>query len=147
MVDNISTYINETNFPKNTTIEITDDALKNTVTNKLTGGTKLEGDKLEIKGYKKLTKIELKDHNEIKEVVIINCPNLELIELKNDKIAKLDITKIKTDGDTDTGGPDKAQKLERIRIGDNPDLEEVSLEFFPGLKEFAARGNTKLDKI
>ena len=139
MVDNIKKYINETNFPKNITEEISNA--------KLPLGTKLEGDKLVIEGYKKLKTISLNDHKLIKEVIIVNCPELTEISLKNDKIAKLDITKIKTDDDTDTGDSDKTQKLKKIRIGDNPDLEEVSLKFCPELTEFTSRGNTKHDKI
>ena len=147
MVDNISTYIDEINFPKNTTTEITDYALENTVTNKLTGGVRLEGDKLVIKGYSALTKISLVNHTRIEEVVIINCPNLEEVSMRGSGVIKMDIARIKTDDDTDDGGPDTTRKLKIIRVGGNPDFKEISLEFFPKLKEFTARGNTKVDKI
>src|SRR6185295_280009 len=98
MVDNVKTYIDENNFPKNTTTEISNASLHHatgTVTTKLPANQKLKG-KLEIKDYQVLTKIDLEKHN-LEEVVIINCPLLSEINVGSNKITKLDITKIKVD--------------------------------------------------
>src|SRR3954447_8405942 len=102
MVDNVKTYINETNFPKATTTEITNTNLS-TATTPLPATTKLQG-KLIIENYPLLERIAL-DENLLEEVVFINCPNLEFIDVANNsdtsghgapvpKLGVLDIEKL-----------------------------------------------------
>src|SRR5438876_3891950 len=96
------TYINEINFPKTIgKIEVEGSVAAPTapgeINDKLTG-------KLEVKDYLNLTEIKLSEH-ELEEVVIINCPNLEKIDVSDNKLTKFDITRAKTTDDTDTGNP------------------------------------------
>ena len=102
--------------------------------------------RLELKNYPNLTEIEL-GNNELEELVIINCPKLTKINVVGNKITKLDIKKIKTDNDTDTGNPAPTDQLADLSIGGNTDLEEVSLEYCPELKNLKASGNRKMDKF
>ncbi|CAJ0844982.1 9105_t:CDS:10 [Entrophospora sp. SA101] len=77
--------------------------------------------KAELKNYPNLKKIEL-EKNELEGLVIIDCPNLELIRVGDNKLTELDIEKIKT-----TNG--------------------VSLEHCPELQKFYAPKTDKLDKV
>ncbi|CAG8631045.1 5329_t:CDS:10 [Ambispora leptoticha] len=95
---NVNTYINEANFPKDTTTEITNDLLR--------------------------TKAGLPPATKLK-----------------------DLTRIKTTDDSDTGGSAPAEKLKEVTVGNNVDLEEVSLEYCPNLEIFSAPKNSKLDKV
>ena len=68
------------------------------------------------------------------------------INVGKNKLTKLDITKIKTHDDSNTGNPAPCG-LTELKIGDNEDLKEVSLEYCPNLGEIAAPGCKKLDKV
>ncbi|CAG8714495.1 26726_t:CDS:1 [Racocetra persica] len=107
--------------------------------------TKLKG-KLIIKNRQNLTEIKFEDH-ELEELEIINCPNLTKINVGKNKLTKLDITKIKTTDGTDAGDAAPADKLTELRMANNADLEEASLEYCPKLKTLLATGCTKLKKI
>jgi Leucine-rich repeat (LRR) protein len=106
---------------------------------------KLKG-KLEIKNNNTVTKIVLSGH-ELEELTVINCPNLEEVEVNGNRITKFDITKAKTTDGTDAGGPGLTIKLTSILIGDNPDLEEISVEYCPKLQRILALGSDKLNVI
>lgn len=149
MVD-AQTFIN-THFIDKTITKITNQDLIDkgiTTPGGLTGPLKLVG-------FTKLKKIEINDakkianglDNDLTKLIIVNCPELEEIDVKSNKLTKLDITKIKTDDDSDTGEPAPADKLKKMSIGGNADLEKVSLEYCPKLESFVAPGNIKMDKI
>jgi hypothetical protein len=106
---------------------------------------KLTG-KLTVKNFLKLTEINLEGH-ELEEAIFINCPLLEKINVGTNKITKLDFTKLKTSDGAETGNPAPGDTLKNLIIDNNPDLEEVSLEYCPNLGIFNARGDTKLKKV
>ncbi|CAG8481822.1 860_t:CDS:2 [Cetraspora pellucida] len=141
-----------TNFTDKTITQITNQDLIDkgiTTPGGLTGPLKLVG-------FTKLKKIEINDRmsnapdnldNDLTELTIVNCPELEEIDVRSNKLTKLDIIRIKTDNGGDDGDPAPTDKLKNLTIGRNKDLEEVSLKYCPKLQEFLAGGNAKLVKI
>src|SRR5271168_4050816 len=112
MVDNINTYITETNFPKNTTA-ITNAKLT-TATTPLLSPTKLEGE-LELKNYPELENIDL-PNQKLRKLTIINCPKLKDINVDQNSLVELDITRIKTNDDSDAGSPVLTTVLQKLVI-------------------------------
>ncbi|CAG8476964.1 880_t:CDS:10 [Racocetra fulgida] len=105
-----------TNFTDKTITQITNQDLIDkgiTTPGGLTGPLKLVG-------FTKLKKIEINDRmsgapdnldNDLTELTIVNCPELEEIDVRSNKLTKLDITKIKTDNGGDDGGIDRLGDL------------------------------------
>ncbi|MCE8167954.1 MAG: hypothetical protein I3273_03755, partial [Candidatus Moeniiplasma glomeromycotorum] len=141
---NANTHINDiTKFPKTSArIEV-----KTAGTGDIPNGSTIINDKLtgdlKIEDYPDLTEIHIEDQ-ELKEIIIINCPKLKKINIGRNKITKLDITKINVDA---SDNPVATTHLKEIKIGGNSDLEEISLEYCPELEIFVASGSAKLDKI
>src|SRR5689334_8858701 len=122
----------ERNFDKETTIHITNQDLLNAG---LTDGLK---GSLTLEGFEKLELIEINDakstqglDNDLTELIIVDCPELKEINVRENKLVKIDITKINTTNGEADGDPAPAANLTKLTVRDNPDLEEVSLEYCP----------------
>src|SRR5262245_57391316 len=121
----VAQHINN-HFNKNTTTEITNALITGAtaitpaaaITDKLTG-------ELKIENYPLLTKIEL-SKQELGGLIIIDCPNLKEISVRNNKITDFDIKKAKIDN---AGNSVQADKLEDLTVGGNPNLKEISVEY------------------
>ena len=101
------------------------------------GGT-LTGD-LIIKDFPQLEEIGLREH-ELTSLTIVNCPLLKHINVRNNKLANLDISKVKE------GGKLNDNEISEIIAGDN---ELITLDLTPcqKIKELIIPGNLKLTKI
>lgn len=101
---------------------------------------KINGD-LVIKDYPNLTEIDLPSQ-ELTSLTIINCPLLKSLNVRNNKLIKLDLNKVKIDSSNDPLN----NEINEIIAGSN-ELTELDLTYCSQLKKLLVSDNLYLTNI